>query len=78
MPEDIYFLGKFGLQWAIWRTLGRGQFCLVASNLLKRMINQGGSKVKLLQQVSKAVQRHPNAFKTFSKKAKEIVSDLSD
>ena len=26
----------------------------------------------------KAVQRHPNAFKTFSKKAKEIVSDLSD
>ena len=59
-------------------TLYYADFLPVASNLLKRMINQGGSKVKLLQQVSKAVQRHPNAFKTFSKKAKEIVSDLSD
>ena len=59
-------------------TLYYADFLPVASNLLKRMINQGGSKVKLLQQISKAVQRHPNAFKTFSKKAKEIVSDLSN
>ena len=59
-------------------TLYYADFLPVASNLLKRMINQGGSKVKLLQQISKAVQRHPNAFKTFSKKGKEIVDDLSN
>ena len=58
-------------------TLYYADFLPVASNLLKRMINQGGSKVKLLQQISKAVQRHPDAFKKFSKKAKEIVRDLS-
>ena len=58
-------------------TLFYADFLPVASNLLKRMINQGGSKVKLLQQISKAVQRHPDAFKKFSKKAKEIVRDLS-
>ena len=58
-------------------TLFYADFLPVASNLLKRMINQGGSKVKLLQQISKAVQRHPDAFKKFSKKAEEIVRDLS-
>ena len=58
-------------------TLHYADFLPVASNLLKRMINQGGSKVKLLQQISKAVQRHPDAFKKFSKKAEEIVRDLS-
>ena len=51
-------------------------FLPVASNLLKRMINQGGSKVKILQQISKAISRHPESFLKFSKRAKEIVSDL--
>ena len=59
-------------------TLHYADFLPVASNLLKRMINQGGCKVKLLQQISKAIQRHPEAFKTFSKEAKEIVRDLSN
>ena len=59
-------------------TLHYADFLPVAANLLKRMINQGGSKVKLLQQISKAIQRHPEAFKTFSKEAKEIVRDLSN
>ena len=53
-------------------------FLPVASNLLKRMINQGGAKDRLLQQISKAVRRHPDAFRKFSKKAKDIVRDLSD
>ena len=59
-------------------TLFYVDFLPVASNLLKRMINQGGARDKLLQQISKAVRRHPDAFRQFSKKAKEIVRDLSD
>ena len=59
-------------------TLLYSDFLPVASNLLKRMINQGGAKDRLLQQISKAIRRHPDAFRQFSKKAKEIVGDLSD
>ena len=53
-------------------------FLPVASNLFKRMINQGGSKVKILQQISKAISRHPESFSKFSTRAKEIVGDLSN
>ena len=59
-------------------TLLYSDFLPVASNLLKRMINQGGAKDRLLQQISKAIRRHPDAFRQFSKKANEIVRDLSD
>ena len=52
-------------------------FLPVATNLLKRMINQGGSKVQLVNQISKAITRHPQAFKNFSRRVKGIVSDLS-
>ena len=57
-------------------TLLYTDFLPVVSSLLLRMTNQGGSKVKLLQQISKAIIRHPEPFKKFSKRAKEIVSDI--
>ena len=59
-------------------TLLYADFLPVASNLLNRMINQGGSKVKILQQISKAISRHPLSFNKFSKRAKEIIDDLSN
>ena len=58
-------------------TLLYADFLPVASSLLTRMTNQGGSKVRLLQQISKAITRHPEPFKKFSKSSKEIVADLS-
>ena len=51
-------------------------FLPVASSLFKRMLNQGGSETKLLQQINKAISRHPEAFAKFSKSAKDIISDL--
>ena len=59
-------------------TLLYADFLPLASNLLNRMINQGGSKVKILQQISKAISRHPLSFNKFSKRAKEIIDDLSN
>ena len=53
-------------------------FLPVASNLLKRMINQGGSKHKLLKQISKAISRHPKAFAKFAKHARDIIVDLTN
>ena len=57
-------------------TLLYQDFLPVASNLLKRMVNQGGSEAKLLQQISKAINRYPEPFAKFSKNSNEIVSDL--
>ena len=59
-------------------TLLFSDFLPVASSLLKRMINQGGSKVKILQlqKISKAISRHPLPFQKFKKRAKEIIRDI--
>lgn len=58
-------------------TLLYQDFLPVASNLLKRIVNQGGSKTKLLQQISKAINQYPQPFTKFSKSASEIISDLT-
>ena len=58
-------------------TLLYTDFLPVASKLLNRMINQGGSKVRILRQISKAVSRHPEPFVKFSKHAREIVHDIT-
>jgi hypothetical protein len=57
-------------------TLLYSDFLPVASSLLRRMSNQGGSKVKILQQISKAISRHPLPFQKFKKRAKEIIRDI--
>ena len=57
-------------------TLLYSDFLPVASSLLRRMSSQGGSKVKILQQISKAISRHPLPFQKFKKRAKEIIHDI--
>ena len=56
-------------------TLLYPDFLLVATNLYKRMLNQGGSEVKLLNQISKALNRHPSAF-NFKISAFTIIADI--
>lgn len=58
-------------------TLRYSDFLPVASSLFRRMTNQGGSKVRILQQISKAISRHPIPFEKFKKRAKEIIRDIS-
>lgn len=58
-------------------TLRYSDFLPVATSLFRRMTNQGGSKVRILQQISKAISRHPIPFKKFKKRAKEIIQDIS-
>ena len=58
-------------------TLLYSDFLSSAISLFKRMINQGGSKDQLLNQIKKAVIRHPLPFKKFNKRAKDIMNDIS-
>ena len=57
-------------------TLLYSDFLPVASSLYKRMLNQGGSQVKLLNQIKKALTRHPSAF-DFKKSASQIIADIT-
>ena len=57
-------------------TLLYSDFLPVAISLYKRMVNQGGSEVKLLNQIKKALTRHPSAF-NFQKSAQHIIADIS-
>ena len=57
-------------------TLLYSDFLPVARSLFKRMLNQGGSRVKLLNQIEKALNRHPTAF-DFDKSARQIIADIS-
>ena len=58
-------------------TLRYEDFLLSAISLFRRMINQGGSKIQVLKQISKGVMRHPIPFKKFNKNAKQIREDIS-
>ena len=58
-------------------TLQYKDFLLSAIALFNRMINQGGSKIVILKQISKAVMRHPIPFKKFCKNARQIREDIS-
>ena len=58
-------------------TLLYTDFLASAIALFKRMVNQGGSKIKILKQISKGVNRHPTPFKKFCKNAKQIRNDIS-
>ena len=57
-------------------TLLYSDFLSVASSLYKRMLNQGGSQVKLLSQIKKALACHPSAF-NFKKSASQIIADIT-
>ena len=58
-------------------TLRYEDFLLSAISLFLRMINQGGSKIQVLKQISKGVMRHPIPFLKFNKNAKQIREDIS-
>ena len=59
-------------------TLLYNDFLKSAIALFKRMVNQGGSEIQILKQISKGVMRHPIPFKKFSKNAKKIRDDISN
>ena len=58
-------------------TLIYADFLVSAIGLFKRMVNQGGSKHKVLLQIRRAIVRHPKPFKKFNKRAKDIMNDIS-
>jgi len=58
-------------------TLQYKDFLKSAIALFNRMVNQGGSEIQILKQISKGVMRHPIPFKKFCKNAKQIRDDIS-
>ena len=58
-------------------TLRYEDFLTSAIALSKRMINQGGSKIQILKQISKGIMRHPAPFSKYNKNAKQIREDIS-
>ena len=58
-------------------TLRYDDFRPRAVAIVRRMLNQGGSKDHTLRQISKAVNRHPIPFQKFSMPAREIVKDIT-
>ena len=59
-------------------TLLLTDFIPKASVLCRRMINQGGSKSKILSQIRKAVTRHPAPFQKFNSNSNLIVQKLAE
>ena len=59
-------------------TLLLTDFIPKASTLCIRMMNQGGSKSKILSQIRKAVNRHPEPFQKFILNSDQIVQKLTD
>ena len=58
-------------------TLLYQDFLKSAIALFNRMVNQGGSEIQILKQISKGVSRHPVPFSKFCKNAKQIRDDIS-
>ena len=58
-------------------TLLYSDFLPSAIKLYKRMINQGGSDTFILSQISKVINRHPLSFDKYTKRATEIINDIS-
>ena len=56
-------------------TLLYSDFLPVCISLYKRMMNQGGSESKLLNQIKKALNRHFSSF-SFNKSASQIIADI--
>ena len=56
-------------------TLLYKDFLPAITSLLKRMLNQGGSEIKLFMQIRKAFNRHPCSF-SFNKTPNQIIEDI--
>ena len=48
-----------------------------AKSLFDRMVNQGGTKNKVLRQIRKAMLRHPEPFKKFQTRADDIILEIT-
>ena len=48
-----------------------------AKKLFERMGNQGGTKVRVLRQIRKAMSRHPDPFKKYQTGPDAIISELT-
>ena len=59
-------------------TLLLSDFIPRASALYKRMITQGGCKIRVLRQIEKAMSRHPEPFVKFSIRPKEIIQNITN
>ena len=59
-------------------TLLYSDFLSSAISLFQRMLNQGGSKTQILNQIRKAVLRHPLPFSKYNKRAQDIMEDISN
>ena len=58
-------------------TLLYSDFLPFAVSLYKRMISQGGSKIKIINQISKAITKHTSPFAKYSKHKSEIINDIT-
>ena len=59
-------------------TLLYSDFLSSAISLFQRMLNQGGSKTQILNQIRKALLRHPLPFSKYNKRARDIMEDISN
>ena len=55
-------------------TLQLDDFIPRASNLLSRMISQGGNRIKILGQIKKAFSRHSSLFEKYGSTSQQIVN----
>ena len=58
-------------------TLHFEDFVSRSGALYRRMVNQGGDKVRIQQQIYKVVQRHPIPFSKFRKDSQEIINSIT-
>ena len=58
-------------------TLLSKDFVPHAKSLFDQVMNQGGTKNKVLRQIRKAMLRHPKPFKTFQTRSDGIISQIT-
>ena len=79
IPSHVFYGSIFSEFLRIARaTLRYADFLPKARELIERMIKQGADLQKLLRQFNKLIERHPDAFETFSVDSATVKSDLSD
>ena len=78
IPEHIFYGSFLAEVLRIGRaTLQYQDFLPRVKKLFARMLNQGGSRKKLLQQVNKVISKYPETFLRYNKNNNQIVSEIS-
>ena len=77
IPSSIFYESGFSEILRVARcTLPFSDFTPRISELLTRMINQGGNIKLLIKQIRKAYQKYPGTFHKFQKSENELVYNL--